>query len=66
MRKNNRETYSIVKLVENEMEKKIKEEQSATKFAIALYFVGFLGLLLFFLCGWDDGLQRTIIAVKRT
>lgn len=51
MREQNREINSVIKLLEDEMEKNIKEEKSATKFAIALYSVGFLGLLLFFLCG---------------
>ena len=51
MREQNREIDSVVKILEDEMEKKIKEEQSTTKFAITLYSVGFLGLLLFFLFG---------------
>lgn len=51
MREQNREIDSVVKILEDEIEKKIKEAQSTTKLAIALYSIGFLGLLLFFYVG---------------
>lgn len=51
MREKNREIDSVVKILEDEIEKKIKEAQSTTKFAIVVYSVGVLGLLLFFYVG---------------
>lgn len=51
MRERDREIDSVIKLLEDDMEKNIKEEKSATKLAIVVYSVGFLGLLLFFLFG---------------
>lgn len=48
MREHNRQIDSVVKILEDEIEKKLKEAQSTTKFAIVVYSVGLLGLLMFF------------------